>query len=252
MGVIDWLERFKSQPPQVRAIVLPPDGVEPRGFHGKNAFAEQVNLIGQDAKVIFDVGANRGQTAERYLVLFPDAAIYCFEPFPDSYKHIVEQFSADRRVRPYPLAVSEVIGVCSFHTFTNSVTNSLLPAVSDVYRFVEAGQMENTGVLTVESITVDEFCRRESIGHVDILKLDIQGGEVKAFRGAERMLSERRVGLVYTEVLFVPVYQEQGNFYDVAAYLGIHGYRLFDFYNFAYAENGQLKWGDAIFLPSEK
>jgi hypothetical protein len=66
------------------------------------------------------------------------------------------------------------------------------------------------------------------------------------------MLSERRVGLVYTEVLFVSVYQGQANFYDVAAYLGIHGYRFFDFYNFAYAENGQLKWGDAIFLPSEK
>jgi FkbM family methyltransferase len=200
MGVIDWLERFKSQPPQVRAIVLPPDGVEPRGFHGKNAFAEQVNLIGQDAKVIFDVGANRGQTAERYLVLFPDAAIYCFEPFPDSYKHIVEQFSADRRVRPYPLAVSEVIGVCSFPTFTNSVTNSLLPAVSDVYRFVEAGQMEDTGVLTVESITVDEFCRRESIGHVDILKLDIPRWRSQSFLGCgvHAFRETGRFGLLYS------------------------------------------------------
>jgi hypothetical protein len=55
---------------------------------------------------------------------------------------------------------------------------------------------------------MDEFCRRQSIGHVNILKLDIQDGEVKAFRGAECMLSERRVGL------FVSVYQGQANFYE--------------------------------------
>jgi hypothetical protein len=34
---------------------------------------------------------------------------------------------------------------------------------------------------------------------------------------------------VYTEFLFVPVYQEQANFHDVATHLGVHGYCLFDF-----------------------
>ena len=110
--------------------------------------------------------------------------------------------------------------------------------------------MDDTGVIKVESITIDTFCRQESIRAIDILKFDIQGGELNALRGAAGMLSNQRVQLVYAELLFVPVYQGQADFHEVASYLSRHGYRLYDFYNFSYSERGQLRWGDAIFLPS--
>jgi FkbM family methyltransferase len=229
--------------------VLYPDGVEERGFHRKNAFADQFNITGGQARVIFDVGANTGQTTERYLELFPDATIYCFEPFPASYELLRRRFSEQPRVRCYRLAVSEVTGTRPFHTFTNSVTNSLLPASEHVYDFVAAGEMAVTGIIEVDSITIDEFCRRERIDRVDILKFDIQGGEAEALRGARRLLSQHAMTLIYTEVLFVPVYEGQANFYDVASFLDTYRYRILDFYNFAYGEKGQVKWGDAIFLP---
>jgi FkbM family methyltransferase len=230
--------------------VLPPDGVEARGFHGKNAFADQYNITRGQARVIFDIGANTGQTTERYLELFEEATIYSFEPFPGSYQRLRERFSGQSRIRCYPLAISETTGMRPFHTFTNSVTNSLLPASGHVYDYVASDQMGAAAVIDVTSTTIDEFCRREGIGHIDILKLDIQGGEAEAFRGASRMLSQRTVALIYTEVLFVPVYENQGNFYEIASFLDTHDYRIFDFYNFAYGKNGQLKWGDAIFIPS--
>jgi FkbM family methyltransferase len=249
MGITNWLKHLKPHSGQRPVFVLPPEGVEPRGFHGKSAFADQVNLIGRDANVIFDIGANCGQTTERYLDLFRTATIHSFEPFPPSYTQLTRRFPDYDRLRCYPLAVSDGVGKRSFHTFTNSVTNSLLPAVADVYKFVEPGEMEDTGVITVESVTIDEFCRREQIAHIDILKLDIQGGDVQALRGAETMLSQERVGLVYAEVLFVPVYERQGYYHDMALCLSTHGYRLYDFYNFTYTETGQVRWGDAIFLP---
>jgi FkbM family methyltransferase len=233
------------------AIVLSADGVQARGFHGKNAFADQFNIMRGNPKVIFDIGANIGQTAERYLEIFHDATIYCFEPFPPSYERLRQRFFGHPRVRCYPLAISETAGARPFHVFTNSVTNSLLPASKHVYDFVASGEMDPAGVIDVNSTTVDEFCRRESIGHIDILKLDIQGGKAEALRGATRTLSQHSVNLIYTELLFVAVYDRQGHFYEIARFLNLHNYRLFDFYNFAYGVNGQLKWGDAIFLKTK-
>ena len=244
-----WFERLFRQKP-VAVVTLPPDGVEPRGFHGKNAFADQFNLLGSDIRVVFDVGANTGQTTERYLELFPEAMIYGFEPFPEAYTQFSGTFAQHSRVKAYHLAIADAVGSCALHTYTNSVTNSLLPPDSESHRFVAAGQMDHTGVITAETTTIDEFCHRENIKRINILKFDIQGGEGKALRGAADTLRARRVDLIYTEMMFVPVYQGQYWFFNIAADLHHYGYRLFDFYNFAYAETGQLKWGDAIFLPT--
>jgi len=230
-------------------IVLPPYGVEPRGFHEKNAFADQANLIGRDAKVIFDVGAHIGETAEQYLRLFPDATVHCFEPFPDSFAQLVKKSARNDRVRCHCNAVSHRSGSSTLYTFVNSATNSLLPAAKDVDRLVEAGQMEPTGVTNANCVTIDEFCKQEQIDRIDILKLDVQGGELDALKGAEGMLARSSVVLIYTEVVFVPVYERQAWFFDVAMFLYRHGYALFDFYNFAYGGGWQLKWGDAVFLP---
>ena len=46
----------------------------------KNAWIKQRNLINNNP-VIFDVGANRGDTTSKYLKLFPNATIIAFEPF---------------------------------------------------------------------------------------------------------------------------------------------------------------------------
>jgi hypothetical protein len=51
------------------------------------------------------------------------------------------------------------------------------------------------------------------------------------------------------ELIWVPLYEGQGTYFDVLHFLGHHGYRLYDLYNFRYNDSGQLLWGDALFLP---
>ncbi len=231
-----------------RKVILPPYGAEEGGFHGKNGFADQVGLA-PDASVIFDVGAHTGQTTAQYRALYPKATIYPFEPYPPSFDECVAAFAGDRRVKPQPYAVADATGPCRLHSYTNSATNSLLPTVKDVYQYVDPGEIDGTGVVEAESITIGDFCRGERIPRIDILKLDIQGAELKALAGAAALLERRAIGIIYTEVLFVPIYQGQAWHYDIAACLARHGYRLFDFYNFTYAADGQVRWGDALFVP---
>ena len=127
------------------------------------------------------------------------------------------------------MAVAESDGTAELHVNAFKAASSLLPLN------VELQERANNAYPESASL--------------DILKVDIQGGEVKTLHGAAELLKARRIGLIYTEVLFVPLYQGQGWFYDIAAYLEGYGYRLFDFYSFLYGEDGQLKWGDAVFLP---
>jgi FkbM family methyltransferase len=230
-----------------RKVVLPPYGVEKRGFQGKNAFADQAGLT-PDASVIFDVGAHTGETTVQYRAIYPEATIYAFEPYPPSFEKYAAAFADDRRVIPQRYAVADATGPCQLHSYTNSATNSLLPTVEDVYRFVAPGQIDGIGVVEAQSITIADFCRGEGIPRIDILKLDIQGAELKALAGAAALLERRAIGIIYTEVLFVPVYQGQAWYYDIAAFLARYGYRLFDVYNFTYADSGQLRWGDALFV----
>jgi FkbM family methyltransferase len=194
-----WFKTLAGKISPPVAIVMPPDGAAPRGFQGKNAFADQFNLIGPGARVIVDAGAHTGDSAARYLELFASARIHCFEPFPDSFARLAARFSGHNRVVPHQCALSDGPGESSFHTFVASVANSLLPAAKRIDPFVPRDQMRETGVITVQNVTLDEFCRSERINRIDILKLDIQGGELRALKGAARLLSERRVRLVYAE-----------------------------------------------------
>jgi FkbM family methyltransferase len=51
----------------------------------------------------------------------------------------------------------------------------------------------------VPGTTLDLFCSREGIEFIDLLKMDIEGSEIPALRGAERLLRERRIGAMVVE-----------------------------------------------------
>jgi FkbM family methyltransferase len=51
----------------------------------------------------------------------------------------------------------------------------------------------------IRSVTIDEYLDRENIATVNLMKLDIEGYELAAVRGAARSLQGRRVQVVYFE-----------------------------------------------------
>ena len=49
-------------------------------MRGENPWADAAELIAGPVSLVFDVGANIGTTARELSQVFPEAAIYCFEP----------------------------------------------------------------------------------------------------------------------------------------------------------------------------
>jgi FkbM family methyltransferase len=215
----------------------------------KQAFKEDAYLVQQSlsekAKIIFDVGANRGDTVARYLELYPAAKIYAFEPFPDTFKVLHERYKENPRVHCYPLAVADLTEPKIFYVNENVDTNSLLkPKATGLS---SDKQVENKKQITVETVTLDNFCSANGILEVDILKMDIQGGELAALKGAEKLLKAQKIGLIYSETYFVQQYENQPLFHDISKFVFSYDYMLKDIYAPIYGK-GNLAWGDVIFV----
>jgi FkbM family methyltransferase len=213
----------------------------------EDAFEKQAGIINKNAAVIFDIGANSGEISVRYHTLFPAAVIYAFEPFPAMFETLKQKAGLSGNIKP----VQKAIGLCSgnktFYVNRNVDTNSLLEPQKT--GLSSDKQVVNTDKIEVDVISIDEFCEAEHINSIDILKMDIQGGELAALQGAKKMLAEKKIKLIYTESYFRKQYVDQPLFHDIASYLETFGYFLQDIYNPIYGK-GSIAWCDAVFLPS--
>jgi FkbM family methyltransferase len=97
------------------------------------------------------------------------------------------------------------------------------------------------------------------IGRMDMLKIDIQGGELAVFENATKLLDE--TVLVHTECMFVPMYVDQPLYSDQAGFLQKYGLFTHKFYQFGghvlrpfsvrgdrHAPLSQVFWADVIFV----
>jgi FkbM family methyltransferase len=145
-------------------------------------------------------------------------------------------------------------GPAVFHVAHFDPTSSLLEANLPFLRqFMTLADMcKSVSEHSVQTTRLDDI---PEIIDCDFLKLDVQGGELDALRGADRLL-ERTV-VVHTEVEFSYVYKNQPLFADVDVYLRSKGFELIDLIKFGhnpYAEMPSLRsasrllWSDAIYF----
>lgn len=210
-----------------------------------DAFSVQKNIV-ENAKTIFDIGANYGDTVENYLALYPESIIHAFEPSPEVFGSLTTRYLSNKNVNCYSFAIAEENKKSTFYTNSNPDTNSLLKPQK--IGLNSDKQTANIGVIEVESISIDLFCISKNINEIDILKMDIQGGELQALKGAKNLLQNKRIKLIYAETYFKKQYENQPLFHDISLYLSQNGYYLQDVYNPIYGK-GSIAWCDAIFLP---
>ena len=228
-------------------------GLQVRRYQGAERFsfdtdAALVQVVGSGARLILDVGANVGQSALWFRQLFPQATIHSFEPFPDSFTKLVAAVGDRPNHCLHPLAAAETSQRLQLHANADATTNSLLASTRAGEKMVPS--LVGRDRVPVEAIRLDDFCQQHHITNIDLLKLDIQGGEAMALRGATGLLKRGEIRVVFTEVLFADLYQGQAEFGEIAELLRGFGFRLFSLSNVAYADDGAMAWGDAIFRRS--
>ena len=165
--------------------------------HGNPEIAESLwmerNLRRGD--LVLDVGANHGIVSlECALLVGPTGKIHAFEPAPETHACLTRHLKTNKieNVLVFDTAVGAVSGRAMLRVYKRATGLSTLSEF-DPHRVPDE-------VIEVKTITLDEHCESYGISRVDLLKIDIEGHELFALRGAKRMLASRRVRAILLEV----------------------------------------------------
>lgn len=144
--------------------------------------------------VVFDGGANIGDYVDKVLKTRPRAQIYAFEPAADSFKALAARFPSG--VHLHEAALSDNDGEATLYSDEPmSESASIFP--QQRWHWTVPAEFEPQG--SVRTLTVDRVCAENAIERIDLLKLDVEGAEIAALRGAPQMLAEHRIGLIQFE-----------------------------------------------------
>jgi FkbM family methyltransferase len=190
---------------------------------------------------IVDGGANKGRTVARFLEMFPDAAIRAFEPSPRLARKLAKHFAAESRVVVRPVALGAFPGHLALNVLESQTCSSLL-APTGIRDKHPGKPMGVSQTVPVEVVRLDQ----ELPEAPDIIKLDLQGYELEALRGAEGLLGG--VEAVLCEVSFTDLYRNQPLGDDVIAWMRRKGFGLEGLYSPWYDGAGGLVSADALFL----
>jgi len=177
-------------------------------------------LIRAPEPVLFDVGANHGQTAKRLRETFPRGRIWCFEPQP----HLAAEIDAigDPLVTVEAAAVSDRPGTATLHLNSFDQAASLMAAT--VGGGYDTDVFAPTGKTTVPTVTIDIYCREHGIERIDYLKIDAQGFSREVLDGAADLLNCGGIHVVRAEVTFGDFYERSDSFAEIETRL--KGFRL--------------------------
>ena len=199
-----------------------------------------------EISVIVDGGASIGDTSERFACMFPKAKVYAFEPFPKFLKVLREKALTNSRIRVFSFALGKIEGERILRVNESDGTNSLF-AASQTGKELYPELLEQKGEIKVSITNLDEWAEDQKIDQIDILKLDLQGGELAALQGVSKNLKERRIKFLIVEISFLHQYENQPIASDILKFLECQGYDLFNLYQCSY-HNGQIIQADAIFV----
>lgn len=203
---------------------------------------------GGPLQVVFDVGANRGQSVAHFRGVLPESTIYAFEPGEAAFAKLHAQAASDPAVRTLRMAVGDRDGEATLYENAANVTNSLLQNASRISEFAPAAAIAPVGTSPTSVTRIDTFCATHSIRRIDLLKIDTQGYERHVLEGAGKMLAPGSIRGIYMEMLFAEYYRDQAWAGELMELLRARGYRLFGVGEVAFDSRNGWTAADVMFL----
>ncbi|MGD9632745.1 MAG: FkbM family methyltransferase [Pirellulales bacterium] len=202
----------------------------------------QYFLEGEARPTIFDVGANKGQSVDRFKAAFPASIIHSFEPSPSTYAILTKHCQGLADVQAWNYGVGSQPGTLPLLENTDGEMTSFLEPGEFA---LEKGHVMQT--TNVEVVTLDDFAAKHGIEFVHLLKVDTQGFEFEVFKGAQRLMRENKIALLYFEFNFTDMYKGQPALHTVFDFLSAHNFMLVTFYRQFYQKR-LLSWTDLLFV----
>lgn len=188
-------------------------------FYCKTDSSEHVlNYLGK-SEIIFDIGANIGQTAfnmfrtQKSHGLNP--VVYAFEPYPITFRKLESniRLNPDYAVRAFNLGLSSQKG--ELHMTQHSPSNS--------GGFRMTTDTQNS--ISVPVVSLDEFVSEHSIPRIDFIKIDVEGFELEVLEGAWLSIQQFRPILIF-EYSVENILAQNGKIEEALSRISGYNYKL--------------------------
>ncbi len=160
-------------------------------------YIRQKLLPNERKVVIIDAGANVGNYAlaadKVFSGLRERGVIFSFEPSSTAFEKLRANV-AGRRIEPVNMALGERVQTAELH-FTEG--NSELSSLYD--RQLSHFGLSLNKKQEIHITTLDGFCKEKNIVEVDFLKLDVEGHELLALRGASELIKLKKIRFIQFE-----------------------------------------------------
>jgi FkbM family methyltransferase len=174
--------------------------------------------------VIFDVGANTGQSAKAYATSFAKAHIHSFEPIKESFALLEKSVFSFHHVHCHHLALGLENG------FVQMISDGVSPMNRQMKQTTAEASRASNSTERVKIVSLDSFCADNAIPHISYLKIDTEGMDREVLKGAYSMLSREAIDFVEVEAGMNPDNLHHAPFEDLKSGLESHGFRLFGIY----------------------
>lgn len=149
-----------------------------------------LELLVQPSMTIYDIGANVGVFS---LFLLSKAGrngkVYAFEPEENNYKCLMRTKNANGLDNLYvqTMGVGDISGVQSFDRRGGAFSGHLVDDVA-------TAKMAN--VLSVNAVSVDDFVLRQGNPPPDVVKMDVEGNELRVVGGMKSVLQQYKPAII--------------------------------------------------------
>jgi FkbM family methyltransferase len=198
------------------------------------AIYKELNLLTEDGNnlVIFDIGANKGQTARFFKNIYPDSHIYAFEPSTSSFTKL-RSFIARKKysgISIFQIALGASQREITFYesdlseTSTFSLPNSGSKYLKRKNRILLQKDKTSYKPTLMQITTLDHFVDDNEINGIDILKIDVEGFELEVIQGFSSSLEHRKVKILQIENQDNDMRTD--NFLEIDSFLRERNFRL--------------------------
>jgi FkbM family methyltransferase len=166
-------------------------------------FNESYKVFNKDSDiVVFDVGSYDGKEAIDFRKNYPNSKIYAFDADIDNYKKTLNRCK-NYNIIVENYAVSDVYDVVKFYP-----TKGKYPGSGSILRSTDLlnkrfPDMKIKDSVKVFSISLYEYCNKNSIEKIDILHMDVQGAEALVLKGLEGI----RPKIIFSETVAFGEYE---------------------------------------------
>ena len=160
-----------------------------RGYHLVRDLKFYSNNYDKDI-IIFDIGANVGQTAAKMRRFFPKAEICSFEPSKGTYS-LLKKNTRNLNIQCFNFGFGSETGEKKLFLYEHSGLNSVL-----------LGGRSPIAVEDIEIYTVNKFFKQRNFSDLFLLKTDAEGYDIEILLGSNELLGQKKIKFVMCEVQF--------------------------------------------------